>query len=151
MKFSANSVNHNLDVTQVYVLIVAPPSITPQSQTVFTKSGQSVLLACSYSGIPTPSIYWTVTDRGTESNVTLEKPLTLAGTIDLESGIVTVQTLTVLENGSLNISNVDDQGSKRKYKCVVINRLGVATGNVQLTLVGGMNVLPLRYLVCLFD
>lgn len=72
------------------------------------------------------------------TNVTQEKQESLYHIVD--DGEVVVQLLSVFENGSLHISKVDDTDSTGQYQCTAVNRLGVAKGDVQLTVVGGMAV-----------
>ena len=44
----------------------------------------------------------------------------------------------MFENGTLHIFEVDYPHSKKEYRCTAVNRLGVAKGDVRLTVVGGM-------------
>lgn len=115
------------------VFIAVPPSISPQSQTLFVSSGNPALLPCNYSGYPTPSVYWTVTHSGTPTNVTKGETVHL---LTIADG--TTQSLTAYENGTLYISAVDHMDSKVQYQCTAMNRLGTAKGDVHLTVVGGM-------------
>ena len=97
------------------------------------RRGYPVTLKCNYSGIPTPSLYWRVDGPSANKDVRQGNPVNL---INDPMGS-DFQTLTV-KNGNLQISNVDDLDKERVYKCVVENRLGKASSNVTLTLVGGM-------------
>jgi len=50
----------------------------------------------------------------------------------------TEQVLKVFENGTLHISEVDYPDSQGHYQCTAVNRLGIAKGDISLTVVGGM-------------
>ena len=99
------------------------------------RRGDPVTLKCNYSGIPTPSLYWRVDGPSANKDVRQGNPVNLIN--DNDPMVSEFQTLTV-KNGNLQISNVDDLDKERVYKCVVENRLGKASSNVTLTLVGGM-------------
>ena len=73
------------------------------------------------------------------TNVTQEKQERLDTVVDGYKHVV--QLLSVFENGSLHISKVDHTDSTGQYQCTAANRLGVAKGDVQLTVVGGMAVM----------
>lgn len=119
--------------TYQYNTRCAAPSIAPKTQKVYVRRGDPVTLKCNYSGIPTPSLYWRVDGPSANKDVRQGNPVYLINDNDLKRS--EVQTLTV-KNGNLQISNVDDLDKERVYKCVVENRLGKASSNVTLTLVG---------------
>lgn len=43
----------------------------------------------------------------------------------------------MFENGTMHISEVDYPDSNGQYQCTAVNRLGIAKGDVRLTVVGG--------------
>lgn len=130
------------------VISLVSPSIKPQSQTKYITSNRPALLPCNYSGFPTPSVYWTVTHSNTQINITQREPVTLKTRIGDE---LTTQVLTVFENGTLHISEVDYPDSQGHYECTAVNRLGIAEGNIDLTVVGGMASFNFAYIVYMQD
>lgn len=117
------------------MISLVSPSIKPQSQTKYITSNKPALLPCHFSGFPTPSVYWTVTHSNTQTNITQRDSVRLRTQI---GGELTDQVLKVFENGTLHISEVDYPDSKGHYQCTAVNRLGIAEGNINLTVVGGM-------------
>ena len=84
---------------------------------------------------------------GANKNVRQGTPEILLDPNDPETSIL--QTLTV-KNGNLHISSVEDLDKQRNYTCVVQNRLGTASGDVSLILVGGMGFTLSAVFFCLF-
>lgn len=119
--------------TYQYITPCAPPVIAPATQKIYVHHGNPVNLTCNYSGFPTPSLYWRVNGPGANKNVRQGTPVILLDPNDPETSIL--QTLTV-KNGNLHISSVEDLDKQRNYTCVVQNRLGTASGDVSLILVG---------------
>lgn len=126
------------------VISSVSPSIEPKSQEIFISSTKPALLPCNHSGFPSPSVYWTVTHFGVPKNITKGDPVSLTSNV---GGKFVVQELEVFENGTLHIFKVDYPHSKKEYRCTAVNRLGVAKGDVRLTVVGGT---PVCFFVCLF-
>lgn len=122
------------------VISSVSPSIEPKSQTIYISSPKPAFLPCNHSGFPLPSVYWTVTHFGVPKNITRGDPVSLISDVN---GKLIVQKLEMFENGTLHIFEVDYPHSEKQYQCTAVNRLGVAKGNVRLTVVGGM-------FVCLF-
>ena len=117
------------------VIFSVSPSIELHSQTIYVSSAKPAFLPCKHSGIPAPSVYWTVTHSNVPTNITQKKPVSLRTRIGDET---TVQVLEVFENGALNISEVDYPDSNGRYQCTAVNRLGIAKSDIRLTVVGGM-------------
>jgi len=130
------------------VISLVSPSIKPQSQTKYITSKNPALLPCNYSGFPTPSVYWTVTHSNIQTNITQRDPVLLQTLI---GGELTDQVLKVFENGTLHISEVDYPDSQGHYQCTAVNRLGIAEGNINLTVVGGMASFNFAYIVYVQD
>jgi len=116
-----------------FVTRCVSPSIEPKSQEIFISSTKPALLPCNHSGFPSPSVYWTVTHFGVPKNITKGDPVSLISNV---GGKFVVQELEVFENGTLHIFEVDYPHSKKEYRCTAVNRLGVAKGDVRLTVVG---------------
>lgn len=113
-----------------YVTSCVPPLIQHQPQTIYVRTHQPALLPCQYSGIPKPSVYWTVT-LSPDSVITVTQ-----GDPEILFSIEDIRTLTVYDNGSLVISRVLPSNSGGQYECTAANRLGTAYGNVSITVVG---------------
>ena len=116
------------------VVFSVSPSIDPQSQEIYISSTKPAFLPCKPTGIPAPSVYWTVT-HSEPTNITQGTPVLLETRIGDET---TEQVLKVFENGTLHISEVDYPDSRGHYQCTAVNRLGIAKGDIRLTVVGGM-------------
>ncbi|XP_020615291.1 angiopoietin-1 receptor-like isoform X2 [Orbicella faveolata] len=116
-----------------FVTRCVSPSIEPQSQTIYISSTKPALLPCDHSGFPAPSVYWTVTHSNKATNITERNPVLLETRIGDEK---TEQVLKVFENGTLHISEVDYPDSQGHYQCTAVNRLGIAKGDISLTVVG---------------
>jgi len=130
------------------VISLVSPSIKPQSQTKYITSNTPALLPCNYSGFPTPSVYWTVTHSNIQTNITQRDSVSLRTHI---GGELTDQVLKVFENGTLHISEVDYPDSQGHYQCTAVNRLGIAEGNIDLKVVGGMASFNFPYIVYVQD
>lgn len=117
------------------VISSVSPSIEPESQTIYALSTNPAFLPCSHSGFPAPSVYWTVTHSNVPTNITQGRSTSLTTRIGAE---FTKQVLNVLKDGTLSISEVDYPDSQGHYQCTVVNRLGIAKGDINLTVVKGM-------------
>jgi len=116
-------------------LLSASPLILNQPSTIYVRAGGAALFPCNFTGLPPPSVYWTVTHRDRSTNVTQGNPKSVfvnVGEPDQFS-----QQLMVYQNGSLTISPVDTSDSAGQYQCTAVNRLGVAKGAVELKVIGG--------------
>jgi len=115
-------------------LLSARPSIQNQPSTIYVRAGGAALFPCHFTGIPTPSVYWTVIHSDLSINVTQGNPKSFGVGVGEENFL---QHLTVYQNGSLAISRVVTSDSTGQYHCTAVNRLGVAKGAVELKVVGG--------------
>lgn len=117
------------------VISSVSPSIELESQPIYVLSTNPAFLPCSHSGFPAPSVYWTVTHSNEPTNVTQGNSTNLTTRVGAE---ITLQVLKVSEDGTLSISEVDYPDSQGHYQCTVVNRLGIAKGDIELTVVAGM-------------
>ena len=127
-----------LTCTEFSCFYAAPPSIMPQTKTIYVMARKAAILPCNISGFPAPTFYWTVTHPTLTVNVTVASPSGLFG--KLTDGTFFEQNLTVYDNGTLHISEVNVADSSGRFQCTAINHLGLAYGSVSLVLVGGRSV-----------
>ncbi|CAH3018175.1 unnamed protein product [Porites evermanni] len=111
----------------------APPLIRPQTKKLYVMAREAAFLPCAISGFPAPTFYWIVTYPTLTVNVTLASPILVA---TLADGTSFPRQLTVYDNGTLHISEVNAADSSGRFQCTAINHLGSAYGNVSLVLVG---------------
>lgn len=110
----------------------------PQTKTIYVMARKAAFLPCAISGFPAPTVYWTVTHPTLTVNITVASSKTLSG--KLSDGTSFQQQLTVYDNGTLHISDVNAADSSGRFRCTAVNHLGSAYGNVSLMLVGGRSV-----------
>ena len=127
------------------VISSVSPSIELESQTIYVLSTNPAFLPCSHSGFPAPSVYWTVTHSNEPTNITQGTSVTLTTRVGAE---ITKQVLKVSENGTLYISEVDYPDSQGHYQCTVVNRLGIAKADIDLTVVAGMDGFHFALYMC---
>lgn len=125
-----------------FVTRCVSPSIEPKSKTIYISSTKPAFLPCNHSGFPLPSVYWTVTQFGERENIT-RGDLVVSLTSDVD-GKLFKQKLEMFENGTLHIFEVDYWHSSNKYQCIAVNRLGVAKGDVHLTVVGAYETVEFK-------
>ena len=110
----------------------------PQTKTIYVMARKAAFLPCAISGFPAPTVYWTVTHPTETVNVTVGSPKLII--VTPADGTSFRQQLTVYDNGTLHISDVNAADSLGRFQCTAINHLGSAYGNVSLVLVGGRSV-----------
>ena len=110
----------------------------PQTKTIYVMDRKAAFLSCSISAVPAPTVYWTVTHPTLTVNVTVASPNGLFG--KLTDGTFFQQNLTVYDNGTLHISEVNAADSSGRFQCIAINHLGSAYGSVSLVVVRGRSV-----------
>ena len=110
----------------------------PQTKTIYVMARKAAFLSCNISGVPAPTVYWTVTHPTLTVNVTVASSITLYG--KLADGTSFQQRLTVYDNGTLHISDVYAADSLGRFQCIAMNDIGSAYGNVSLVMVRGRSV-----------
>ncbi|KAM7431805.1 Immunoglobulin superfamily member 10 [Porites harrisoni] len=108
----------------------APPFIMPQTKTIYVMARKAAFLSCNISGVPAATVYWAVTHPTLTVNVTVASPKILFG--KLADGTSFQQQLTVYDNGTLHISEVNAADNSGRFQCIAMNDFGSAYGNVSL-------------------
>lgn len=111
----------------------APPFIMPQTKTIYVMARKAAFLSCNISGVPAATVYWAVTHPTLTVNVTVASSITLYG--KLGDGTSFQQQLTVYDNGTLHISEVNAADNSGRFQCMAMNDFGSAYGNVSLVVV----------------
>lgn len=120
------------------MFFAAPPFIMPQMKTIYVIARKAAFLPCNISGVPAPTFYWTVTHQALTVNVTVASSKILLG--KLADGTSFQQQLTVYNNGTLHISDVNAADNSGRFQCIAMNDFGSTYGNVSLVVVAGRSV-----------
>ena len=124
--------------TEFSCFYAGPPFIMPQTKTIYVMARKAAFLSCNISGVPAPTVYWTVTHPTLPVNVTVVSPKILFG--KLADGTSFQQQLTVYDNGTLHISEVNAADNSGRFQCIAMNDFGSAYGNVSLVVLAGRSV-----------